>query len=75
MIQGFRQLAVGLLFSMLLSAIVLLIVSRGFSLDGHTVALIGVVVVFVVSSTVLLSIYLSVLGVLRVDPGSALRFA
>jgi predicted permease len=74
-IQGVRQLAVGLLFSVLVSAVVLAMVSRSFSLDSSTLALIGGVVVLVVSSTVLLAIYLSLRGVLRTEPSSALRFA
>jgi ABC-type antimicrobial peptide transport system permease subunit len=73
--QGIRQLAVGLLLSVLLSAAVLAVVSRGFSLDGPTLMLIGGIVVLVVSSTVLLSIYLSVRGVLRLEPSAVLRFA
>jgi predicted permease len=73
--QGIRQLAVGLLFSALLSAVVLAVVGQSFSLDGPTLAMIGGIVVLVVSSTVLFSIYLSVRGVLRLEPGSALRFA
>lgn len=73
--QGIRQLAVGLVFSVLLSIIVLAVVSQGFSLDGPTLTLIGGIVVLIVSFTVLLSIYLSVRGVLRLQPASVLRFA
>lgn len=75
MAQGIRQLAVGLAFSVLLSAAVLALVSAGFSLDGATLAIIGGIVLLVVSSTVLLSIYLSLRGVLRLEPGAVLRFA
>ena len=74
-VQGVRQLAVGLVFSVLLSVLVLALVSQGFSLDGRALATISGIVVLVVSSTVLLSIYLSVRGVLRVEPNSVLRFA
>jgi predicted permease len=74
-VQGVRQLVVGLVFSALLSVVALAAVSRGFSLEGPTLALIGGIVVLVVSFTVLLSIYLSVRGVLRLEPGSVLRFA
>jgi len=49
--------------------------NRGPSLDGPTLMLIGGLVVLVVSFTVLLSIYLSVRGVLRLAPSSVLRFA
>jgi ABC-type antimicrobial peptide transport system permease subunit len=73
--QGVRQLAVGLLFSAVLSIVALAAVSQGFSLDGATVTLIGGLVALVVASTVLLSIYLSVRGVLRLEPSSVLRFS
>lgn len=73
--RGIRQLAVGLTFSVLLSAVVLAIVSQGFSVTGPTLTLIAAIVALVVSSAVLLSIYLSVRGVLRLEPGSVLRFA
>lgn len=73
--QGARQLAIGLIFSGMLSAIVLTAVSQSFSLDGATLMLIGLAVLAVVSCTVLLSIYLSVRGVLKLEPSSAVRFA
>jgi len=73
--QGIRQLAVGLLFSLLLSAVALVLISKGFALDGPTLTMIGGIVVLVVSSTVVLSICLSVRSVLRVDPASVLRSA
>ena len=73
--QAVRQLAVGLVFSGVLSAVALAAVRQGFSLDGGTLAMIGVVVLLVVSFTVLLAIYLSVRGVLKFEPSSALRLA
>jgi len=74
-VQGLHQLAVGLVLSALISAVVLGVVSQGFSLAGSTLALIGLAVLFAVSGTVLLSIYLSVRGVLKLEPSSVLRFA
>jgi hypothetical protein len=73
--QGARQLTVGLVFSGVLSVVVLAAVSQGFSLAGATLALIGFAVLVVVSCTVLLSIYLSVRGVLRLQPSSLLGLA
>jgi predicted permease len=73
--QGARQLAAGLIFSGVLSAVVLAAVSQGFSLDGATLALLGLAVLVAVSCTVLLSIYLSVRGVLKLEPSSVLRLA
>jgi predicted permease len=74
-VQGLRQLMVGLVLSALISVAVLGVVSQGFSLDGATLALIGLAVLIAVSGTVLLSIYLSVRGVLKLEPSSVLRFA
>jgi predicted permease len=68
-----RQLAVGLSLSALLSVAVLLVISQGFSIGAGDIALIGGLVVLVISSTVLLSVYVSVRSAIRLDPSSALR--
>lgn len=73
--HGARQLTVGLISSAVLSSVALAAVRQAFSVDGATLALIGLVVLAVVSCTVLLSIYLSVRGVLKLEPSSVLRFA
>lgn len=72
--QGSRQLAVGLGASALLSAAVLTVVLQGFSICGATLAAMAAGVVVVVSATVLLSIYVSVRGVVRREPSAALRY-
>jgi len=74
MAQGSRQLSVGLALSALLCAGILFVIRLGFSVGAWTLALIGVTVVLVVSASVLLSIYLSVRGVIRLDPSAALRY-
>jgi ABC-type antimicrobial peptide transport system permease subunit len=71
--QGVRQLARGLGVSALLSALVLLAINQGFSVGAGTLALLGATVVAVVSACVLLSIYLAVRGVIRLEPSAALR--
>ena len=68
-----RQLAVGLSLSALLSIVVLVVISQGFSIGAGEVAMIGATVVAVISATVLLSVYVSVRGAIRLDPSSALR--
>jgi ABC-type antimicrobial peptide transport system permease subunit len=68
-----RQLAIGLSLSVVLSVVVLAVVSQGFSIGLGEIAAIGASVVLVVAATVLLSVYLSVQGVIRLDPSSALR--
>jgi predicted permease len=70
-----RQLAVGLALSAVLSIVVLVVISQGFSIGAGEVALIGATVVAVISATVLLSVYVSVRGAIRLDPSSALRQA
>jgi len=52
----------------------LFVIRLGFSVGAWTLALIGVTVVLVVSASVLLSIYLSVRGVIRLEPSAALRY-
>ena len=74
MAQGSRQLGVGLGLSALLCAGILFVIRLGFSVGAWTLALIGVTVVLVVSASVLLSIYLSVRGVIRLEPSAALRY-
>jgi hypothetical protein len=74
MAQGSRQLSVGLALSALLCAGSLFVIRLGFSVGAWTLALIGVTVVLVVSASVLLSIYLSVRGVIRLEPSAALRY-
>jgi predicted permease len=71
--QGVRQLARGLGVSAALSAFVLLAINQGFSLGAGTMALLGAAVLTVVSACVLLSIYLAVRGVARLEPSAALR--
>jgi predicted permease len=68
-----RQLAVGLSLSAVLSIVVLVVISQGFSIGAGEVAMIGATVVAVISATVLLSVYVSVRGAIRLDPSLALR--
>ncbi len=68
-----RQLAVGLSLSAVLSLAVLVVISQGFSIGAGELALLGVLVVAVISATVLLSVYISVWSAIRLDPSSALR--
>jgi hypothetical protein len=68
-----RQLAVGLSLSALLAVAVLAVVSQGFSIGGGELALIGATVTAVISATVLVSVYVSVRGAIRLDPSWALR--
>jgi predicted permease len=72
-VQGTRQLVIGLALSAVLSVAVLLAISQGFSVGATTLTLIAAAVVLVVSATVLLSIYLAVRGVVRFEPGAILR--
>jgi ABC-type antimicrobial peptide transport system permease subunit len=71
--QGTRQLVIGLALSAVLSAAVLLAISQGFSVGAATLTLLAAAVVVVVSATVLLSIYLAVRGIVRSEPGAILR--
>jgi hypothetical protein len=73
MAQGGRQLGVGLGLSALLCAAVLLVIRQGFAVSVWTLVLIGAAVVVVIAASVLLSIYLSVRGVIRLEPSAALR--
>ena len=73
LLQGARQLAIALGASALLCAAVLFLVLQAFSVGPWTLGLVGTVMVLVVSSAVLLSIFLSVRGVTRLEPGAALR--
>jgi predicted permease len=68
-----RQLAVGLSLSAALSIVVLVVISQGFSIGAGEVAMIGATVVTVICAIVLLSVYVSVRGAIRLDPSSALR--
>jgi predicted permease len=70
---GTRQLAVGLAISAVLCTVALFLIRRGVDVGAGTLVLIGFVVVAVVATAVLLSIYLSVRGVIRVEPSVALR--
>jgi hypothetical protein len=63
--QSARTLAIGLSISALLSVVALVFIRQAFSIGAGVVA--------VITATVLLSVYLSVRGVIRVDPSSALR--
>jgi predicted permease len=71
--QGVKQLARGLGVSALLCAGILVVLQVGFSIGYWAMALLAVAVVLVVSACVLLSIYLAVRGVTRLEPGAALR--
>jgi predicted permease len=71
--QGTRQLAAGLGVSALLSAAVLFVLRQGFAVEAGTLALLAAAVVAVVSACVLLSIYLAVRGISRLEPSAALR--
>ena len=71
--QGSRQLGVGLGLSAFLCAAVLLVIRQGFAVSVWTLVLIGATVVVVITASVLLSIYLSVRGVIRLEPSAALR--
>ena len=73
MAQGARQLAVGLAISAVLCMVALFLIRRRVDVGGGTLALIGFAVVAVVATAVLLSIYLSVCGVIRREPSVALR--
>jgi predicted permease len=72
-VQGTRQLVIGLALSAVLSAAVLLAISQGFSVGAPTLTLLAAAVVVVVSATVLLSIYLAVRGIVRSEPSAILR--
>lgn len=71
--QGVRQLARGLGVSAVLSALLLFVIDQGFSLGAGALTLLGVTVMAVVSACVLLSIYLAVRKVARLEPSAALR--
>ncbi len=71
--QGTRQLAAGLGISGLLSALVLFALRQGFAVEAGTLAWLAAAVVAVVSACVLLSIYLAVRGISRLEPSAALR--
>jgi hypothetical protein len=72
-VQGTRQLVIGLALSAVLSAAVLLAISQGFSVGATTLTLIAAAVVVVVSTTVLFSIYFAGRGIVRFEPGAILR--
>ncbi len=71
--QGTRQLAAGLGVSALLSALVLVVLRQGFAVETGALLLLAAAVVTVVSACVLLSIYLAVRGISRLEPSAALR--
>ena len=66
-------LAVGLGVSALLCAGILVLLQIGFSIGYWAIALLAGGVSLVVSACVLLSIYLAVRGVTRLEPSAALR--
>ncbi|HET7607238.1 MAG TPA: FtsX-like permease family protein, partial [Gammaproteobacteria bacterium] len=70
--QGVKQLARGLAVSALLCAGVLVVLQLGFSIGYWAMGLLAGVVL-VVSGCVLLSIYLAVRRVIRLEPSAALR--
>jgi predicted permease len=72
--QGIRQLAAGLIVGAALSGLVLFVVRQGFSVADGALAVLAVTVFAVVSACVLLSIFLAVRGVTRLEPSAALRF-
>jgi predicted permease len=71
--QGVKQLARGLGVSALLCAAILVLLQLGFSIGYWTMGMLGAGVVLVVSACVLLSIYLAVRRVIRLEPTAALR--
>jgi len=71
--QSARQLTVGLSISALLSVAVLVVIRQSFSIRVGELVAIGGSVAFVVSATVLLSVYLAVRRGIRLDPSLALR--
>jgi predicted permease len=71
--QGVKQLARGLGVSALLCAGILVVLQLGFSIGYWAMALLAGGVVLVVSACVLLSIYLAVRRVIRLEPSAALR--
>jgi predicted permease len=71
--QGVKQLARGLGVSALLCAGILVVLQLGFSIGYWAMGLLAGGVVLVVSACVLLSIYLAVRGVIRLEPSAALR--
>jgi predicted permease len=71
--QGVKQLARGLGVSALLCAGILVVLRIGFSLGYWAMGLLAGGVVLVVSVCVLLSIYLALRGVIRLEPSAALR--
>ena len=71
--QAVKQLGRGLGVSALLCAGILFLLQRGFSLGYWTMSLLAAGVVLVVSACVLLSIYLAVRRVIRLEPSAALR--
>ena len=71
--QGTRQLAAGLGVSAVLSALVLFALRQGFAVGTGALILLAAAVVAVVSACVLLSIYLAVRGISRLEPSAALR--
>jgi len=71
--QGVKQLARGLGVSALLCAGILVLLQMGFSIGYSAMALLAAGVVLVVSACVLLSIYLAVRRVIRLEPSAALR--
>ncbi|HUF73205.1 MAG TPA: ABC transporter permease [Gammaproteobacteria bacterium] len=73
--RGTKQLAIGLGLSVLLAGAVLAVVGQGLSIGGWTLGVIGASVLVIVSACVVLSIYLSVRRVLRLEPSAVLRHA
>jgi predicted permease len=71
--QGVKQLARGLGVSAVLCAGILVVLQLGFSIGYSAMALLAGGVVLVVSACVLLSIYLAVRRVIRLEPSAALR--
>jgi predicted permease len=71
--QGVKQLARGLGVSALLCAGILVVLQLGFSIGYLAMGLLAAGVVLVVSACVLLSIYLAVRRVIRLEPSVALR--
>jgi predicted permease len=73
MAGGIRQLGRGFAVSGVLCAIVLIVIRQGFAVGAGTLTLIAATVGFLVSGSVLLAIYLATRGVVRLEPGLALR--
>ena len=72
--QGCRQLLIGLSVSMLVSMLVLFLISQYVGIGTATLSVMGLGVVLAVAAIVLVSIYVSLRGVVNREPSRALRY-